>query len=140
MVSHFAAAEISLRQVLDWGFFVEKHTKEIDWEWLLDMLEKFHMKDFFNIINAICVDSLGFVSDLFPEVVFLPELKERVLHDILDPAYGAPEPERWSRRIVYKYRRWQGNAWKQKLCYRENRCVSFLTGMWAHILKPKSLM
>lgn len=31
MVSHFAAAEITLRQVLDWGFFVEKHTKEIDW-------------------------------------------------------------------------------------------------------------
>lgn len=30
MVSHFAAAEISLRLVLDWAFFVEKHTKELD--------------------------------------------------------------------------------------------------------------
>lgn len=34
MVSHFAAAEITLRQVLDWAFFVEKHTKEVDWVWL----------------------------------------------------------------------------------------------------------
>lgn len=49
MVSHFAAAEITLRQVLDWAFFVEKHTKEVDWKWLLEVLEKFHMKEFFNL-------------------------------------------------------------------------------------------
>lgn len=30
MVSHFAAAEISLRQVLDWAFFVEKNGKDVD--------------------------------------------------------------------------------------------------------------
>lgn len=29
MVSHFSASEITLRQVLDWGFFVEKHGKEV---------------------------------------------------------------------------------------------------------------
>ena len=60
MVSHFAAAEISLRQVLDWVFFVEKHGKEIDWEWLEGLLEKYHIKDFYNCINAICVEALGF--------------------------------------------------------------------------------
>lgn len=35
MVSHFAAAEISLRQLLDWAFFVEKNGKDVDWEWLM---------------------------------------------------------------------------------------------------------
>ena len=139
MVSHFAAAEITLRQVLDWAFFVEKHTKEIDWEWLPKVLEKFHMKEFFNLINAICVDDLGFAADIFPTVQFLPELKERVLADILVPAYGAAEPKRFFPRIVYKYCRWQGNAWKQKLCYSESRWESFWTGIWNHLLKPASI-
>jgi len=36
MSSHFAASEISLRQVLDWAFFVEKHNDDIDWSgWLV---------------------------------------------------------------------------------------------------------
>lgn len=139
MVSHFAAAEITLRQVLDWAFFVEKHTKEIDWEWLLGILDKYHMRDFFNLINAICVDDLGFAADIFPTVQFLPELKERVLEDILEPAYGTAEPERFFPRIAYKYHRWQGNAWKQKLCYRESRWSMFWNGIWAKILKPASI-
>lgn len=139
MASHFAAAEISLRQVLDWAFFVKRHTKEIDWEWLFRVLDKYHMRDFFNLINAICVDDLGFAADIFPEVRFVPELKDRVLADILEPAYGATEPSSLFPRIIYKYRRWQGNAWKQKLCYNESRCESFWTGLWAHVLKPSSI-
>jgi len=139
MVSHFAAAEISLRQVLDWAFFVEKHNKEIDWEWLLGILDKYHMGDFFNLINAICVDDLGFRAENFPMIQFMLEFKERVLADILEPAYGTAEPERFFPRIAYKYRRWQGNAWKQKLCYSESRWEMFWMGIWTKILKPNSI-
>lgn len=139
MISHFAAAEISLRQVLDWAFFVEKHTSEVDWKWLDEMLEKFHMKDFVNCINGICVEDLGFSADLFPSVQFLPSLKERVLNDILDPEYETAEPGGLIKRILYKYRRWQGNAWKQDLCYSDSRWSSFWSGIWAKMLKPASI-
>lgn len=139
MMSHFAAAEISLRHVLDWAFFVEKHGKEVDWEWLDRTLVKYHMKDFFNCINAICVEDLGFPVDIFPEVQFVPELKERVLGDILDPEYNAAGPKGLFKRLMYKYQRWQGNAWKQRLCYSESRWSSFWTGIWAKILKPASI-
>ncbi len=139
MVSHFASSEINLRQVLDWAFFVEKHTDEVDWNWLLGVIDKYHMRVFFNLINAICVEDLGFPADIFPEVRSLPELKERVLADIFEPAYGTAEPASFLPRIVYKYRRWQGNAWKQKLCYSETRWSAFWSGVWAHLLKPKSI-
>lgn len=139
MVSHFAAAEITLRQVLDWAFFVEKHTKEIDWEWLLGLLEEYHMKDFFNLINAICVEDLGFSADIFPSVHFLPSLKERVLADILSPEWTAVTPKELPQRIVYKCRRWQGNAWKQRLCYNESRICMFWSGLINHLLKPRSI-
>ena len=139
MVSHFAAAEITLRQVLDWAFFVEKHTKEVDWEWLDDLLEKHHMRDFFNCINAICVEDLGFSPTIFPVVQFLPSMKERVLNDILEPEYTAAEPKGLFKRMAYKYRRWQGNAWKQRLCYNESRWSMFWTGIWAKLMKPASI-
>lgn len=139
MVSHFAAAEITLRQVLDWAFFVEKHTKEIDWKWLEGVLEKYHMKDFYNCINAICVGDLGFNVKIYPQVQFDPIVKEKVLRDILMPAFTADEPEGFVRRIVYKYRRWQGNAWKQELCYGESRSTLFWGGVWKHLLKPRSI-
>lgn len=138
MVSHFAAAEITLRQVLDWAFFVEKHTKEIDWDWLLELLDKYHMREFFNCINAICVEDLGFSATIFPYVQYLPDLKQKVLSDILEPEYTAEEPKGFVRRLVYKYRRWQGNAWKQRLCYNESRWSMFWTGMWSHLIKPEA--
>ena len=138
-VSHFASSNINIRQVLDWGFFVKKYTKDVDWEWLLGLLDKFHMKDFFNCLNAICVDDLGFDTCIFPEIRYLPEMKDKVIEDILNPNYSIEEPVRLIPRLVYKYRRWQGNAWKQELCYSESRWSAFWSGIWGHLLKPKSL-
>ena len=139
MIAHFASVSITFRQILDWAFFVEKHTKGIDWDWLTGVLKEYHMYDFYNIINAICVGDLGFDVNVFPSVQFDPNLKERVLNDIFNPEYVAEEPRNFLKRLVYKYMRWQGNAWKQNLCFPESRASSFLTGLWAHIIKPAHL-
>ena len=139
MVSHFASSEISLRQVLDWAYFVEKHEKEIDWDWLWNVVEKYHMKDFVNCINAICVEELGFGASIFHGVQFIPELKYRVLEDIMSPAFGAEEPKYLIPRLIYKFHRWKGNAWKQDLCYTESRWSTFWSGVWNHLLKPKTI-
>ena len=117
MVSHFVGSNITLRQVLDWAFFVEKHTKEIDWNCLIDLLEKYHMNDFYNCINAICVEDLGFPVEIFKTVQFEPHMKEKVLNDIVDPAFATESPRGFIRRITYKYKRRKGNAWKLELCY-----------------------
>lgn len=139
MVSHFAAAEISLRHVLDWAFFVEKHGVDVDWEWLIYVLKKYHMKEFFDCINAICVDDLGFKIELFAYIQFDPLLKERVLNDIISPAYESASPKNLIPRLIYKYKRWQGNAWKQRLCYSESRFETFIMGLWSKALKPASI-
>lgn len=137
-LSHFAAANITLRQVLDWAFFVEKHTDEIDWDWLKEILGEYHMRAFFDAINAICVENLGFESDIFKGVQFNPELKEKVLSDILEPKFEAKEIKYFIPRWWYRMRRWRGNAWKQKLCYNESRWENFWSGLLAHIKKPIS--
>ena len=137
MVSHFAAAEISLRQVLDWAFFVEKHGKDVDWEWLDGLMEKFGMREFYCIINAICVEDLGFDAVLFRSAPFNSQLKDRVLNDILFPAYGTMEPKSMLAKWAYRYRRWQGNAWKHSLCYSEGRWESLWPLLMSHLMKPE---
>ena len=97
------------------------------------------MMDFYNTINAICVDDLGFDAKNFSDVQFRPELKDKVLNDILFPKYSASEPSSLIPRLVYKYRRWQGNAWKQELCFSESRWSAFWNSVWGHLLKPASL-
>lgn len=141
MASHFAAVDITLKQVLDWAFFVEKHTKEVDWEWLNGILEEFHMREFFNIINAICVDDLGFSKEIFPSIQFLPKLKERVLGDILSPEYDWMDAHRLNLipRMLFKFRRWKSGAWKRKLCYKESDLETFLWGIRSHLLKPATI-
>ena len=136
MVSHFAASEISLRQVLDWAFFVKKHANEINWEWLLELLDIYHMLDFYNCINAICVEDLGFDFNYSHNK---NPLKERVLNDILEPEFGTAEHKNFFKRQMFRYKRWTGNAWKQDMCYNESRWEYFWTGLLAKLMKPSSL-
>lgn len=138
-MTDFAAFYVTLRQVLDWGFHVQKHHKEIDWDWLLSVLNKYHMSDFFNCINAICVEDLGFEVNIFPYVQFNPFLKKAVLDDIMEPKFERESPRHLLPRLIHKYRRWKGNAWKHKMCYNDSLWSGFWSGVWNHLLKPASI-
>ena len=139
LMLHFSTGEITLRQLLDWAFFVEKHSGEIDWKWLENVLDEFGMKELYNVFNAICVGDLGFNVHLFPQVQFSPELKDRVLEDILSPEFGEEMPSGMLKRLLWKWRRWRANEWKHKLCYKESMWSAFWSGVWGHLLKPSSI-
>ena len=135
-MSNFASTGFKLRQLLDWAFFVEKHGEEIDWEWLESQLEHFGMKKLYDVLNAICVEDLGFSVKLFPQVQFQPQLKKRVLNDILTPEFSEKESGGFLSRAVFKYRRWKANAWKHELCFNDSLWSAFWSGVWGHLMKP----
>ena len=135
----FAAGGINFRQILDWAFFVEKHGKDVDWSWLLNLLDDFHMREFFNCINAICVEEFGYDSKIFPYVQFNPFMKDKVLKDILEPEIPNDKPKYLLPRMIWKYRRWKANSWKHQLCYNESMWSAFWRGLWNHLLKPSSI-
>ena len=139
MMMHFAAEGITLRHVLDWGFLAKAHSHEIDWEWLEGVLEQYGMMPAYNIFNAICVENLGFDSNVFPKVQFNPSRKERVLQEIISPEFGRGLPKCFINRVIFKLRRWKANEWKHQLCYRESMHGSFWMGVWNHLLKPSSI-
>lgn len=138
-ISHFVGANINLRQVLDWAFFMKAHHHEIDWPWFMEKLKQFGMTTMFNIFNAICVEDLGFEAAFFHQVQFSPFLKDRVLKEILYPEFCEDLPKRLIPRLVFKFRRWKGSAWKHELCYKESMWSAFWSGVWNHLLKPSSI-
>lgn len=135
-MSNFASTGFQLRQLLDWAFFVEKHYEEIDWEWLESQLEHFGMKKLYDVFNAICVEDLGFDVKLFSQVQFQPQLKKRVLNDVLSPEFSEKESGGFFSRAVFKYRRWKANKWKHELCFNDSLWSAFWSGVWGHLMKP----
>ena len=136
---HFVGTELTFRQVLDWAFFVKRHGKEVDWEMVVGVLEEHGMMPMFNILNAICVEDLGFDPSLFPMIKFDPVVKDRVLKEIFACVYQDDRLEGFLTRQVNRYRRWRDNGWKHDLCYKESRWSAFMMGIWGHILKPASI-
>lgn len=136
---HFVSGEISLRQLLDWAFFVERHTKEIDWGWLEKTLGEYGMMPLYQLFNAICVEDLGFSCQLFPCIQFNPSLKDKVYTEILMPDQVHNGNKVLILRMVGTFRRWKDSAWKHELCYKESMWSSFWYGIWGHLLKPASI-
>lgn len=136
---HFVSGEITLRQLLDWAFFVEKHSKEIDWNWLENILEKYGMTPLYQLFNAICVCDLSFEEVLFPVTQYNIELKNKVLNEIINSQTMGSGPKNLLSRMFFRFRRWRANDWKHHLCYKESMWSAFWSGVWGHLLKPKSL-
>lgn len=136
---HFSTGEINLRQLLDWAFFVQVHGKDVNWNWLDGILEHYGMKSIYGIFNAICVKELGFDAEMFSYVQFDPDLKKRVLNDIVSPEFQCDVPKGFYRRIFFKFRRWKANEWKHELCYKESMWSAFWSGVKNHLLKPASI-
>lgn len=139
LMMHFSAEKVTIRQLLDWAFFVKMHSKDVDWNWLIDCLDKFGMLPAFYIFNSICVNELGFDASLFPLIECDKNIKERVLSEIISPEFDEQMPRKRISRIIYKFRRWRTNAWKHNLCYKESLWSAFWSGVWNHLLKPSTL-
>ena len=134
--AHFAASQMSIRQLLDWGFFVQRYHDKVDWNWIISLLSEVGSLSFFRIINGICVDQLGFSKDYFPKDRDI--LQERVLNDLFEPEFKAIVPAGFISSLVWRYNRWHSNAWKHHLVYPESMNKTFFAQLWTHVLKPHS--
>ena len=138
--SHFAATEIVLRHVIDWGLFVKRYHAAIDWSWLRRVCKEQKMEQFFDAMNVIASDICDIDLSLMPDTTRRAALEQRILNDILKPEFSEKRPEKGLIRIIcFKLRRWWANRWKHRLVYRDGLIHSFITQSWSHILKPKGI-
>ena len=135
--AHFAAAEMHVRHLLDWGTFVQKYHAQVDWAGLETFVESVGMTPIYRILNGICVDYLGFSASAFPSGRDASE--QRVLADVLCPEFTDPCPSFLLSQWLWRYRRWRRGAWKQKLVYPESMFRTFFVQLKSHLMKPAEL-
>ena len=130
-----------MRHLLDWKYFIEKHTQEIDWDTLKQIAEQTNMRRFLDCTNAICIDKLGLPAECVPPFERESKLEERVWCEILQPEFSEPQPKGagYLRSWSYMFRRWWANRWKHRIVYNEGLAKTFFVQVWSHLLKPKSL-
>ena len=140
MGQHFAGEHLNLRQLLDWGFFVRANSQDVDWTATTGFMKEIGLYVFFNQINAICVDYLGFEPNLFPPIERNTELENRSLADTLHPECAQSRPESSLVPIlVFKFHRWWYNRWKHKLVYSDNLFLTFSTLLYSHLIRIRSI-
>ena len=129
---HFAAEGISLRQVLDWSFFVEKHGTQVDWSWLVDRARHYNMHRFLSCIDRISVEQFGFSPSIFPVLESSTTLNEKVLEDILlYHGMTLDEP------FLQKMKRWASRSWQYDICFSDSRLSYLLTSIWGYYGRKK---
>lgn len=136
--AHFAAERMTLRQILDWGTFVQRYHDRIDWEGLAAFVDCIGMRPFMDVINGICVNWLGFPAGCFP--AGRSDVEFRVLEDIFAPEFTDKNPQgHFFGSLWWRYRRWKHNEWKHRLVYPESMLRTFFVQLVAHLMKPASL-
>ena len=118
---HFAVIGISIRHILDWGFFVEKEGTKVDWEWLLERAKYYNMHRFLSCINHICVDYLGFDEKMFPSTVKEETLEKKVLDDIFTNN-NIP----CSTTMMGQIKRWWNHRWQYNICFNDSYLSSII--------------
>lgn len=137
---HFAGSEATLRQLLDWGLFMQHEHDNVDWEIVVSMLKKVGIYRFFQQINAICVDYLGFSESKFPQIERDAALEKRILNDILSPEFSEEKPKGNTIQVIcFKTRRFFANRWKRELVYREGIWSQLWHGSIAHLQRFKTI-
>lgn len=133
--AHFASTEMTVRQVLDWAFFMEKHHREIKWEEYIPYIKQEGMFKFYNLLGLFCMSHLGFDASIF-HGLYSDELIKRFSNEILEPEFKDRENGRLLHSLSVKPRRWWHNRWKNRLCYPDSAWEEFVYGLWAKVLKP----
>lgn len=139
--AHFATEYISLRHLLDWAFFVDKHHSQINWDELYANAEKANMHIFLDCQNAICVNELGFSSEHFPVRKSRPELEKRIFNDIISPEFNEDAPDMRQNFLKYCYvktKRNFANKWKYDITYKESFYSILFRFAWNRIKSPYS--
>lgn len=137
---HFAANSLTLRQALDWAFLARTVRDEATWRAFYADARRMGMTPFVATLNALCTHCLGFPPATFPLTpAFNERLLRRTVEDILHPL-PLGVGKRDLPYLLHRLRLWPRMLWKHRMVYTDSPLSTFLHGLWAHLLKPRSIV
>lgn len=117
---HFTGERVALRQLLDWGLFLQKYVLKVNCSGIIPFLKEIGILTFFNQINAICEDYFGIkFNDRVPKIERNKDLEKRIVGDILHPEFTEKKPEKLFPVLWFKMKRCWYNRWKNPLVNNE---------------------
>lgn len=123
LAGHFVYGGASLKQVLDWAVFVEKHGSSVDFEQVCNLADRAGYGKFLRCLNKIVSARFNVAV---PHCEVSTELVERVWNEIISPDF-----RKVGKGVFDKVLRFFGSRWRYDLVYRENFCLTFFRRSWA---------
>lgn len=140
LAGHFAAGQVTVRDLCDWRMFLQYAGSMVDWTELYSIYRQYNMHHFVSSLQSIMEDYFALTP-----IPGLPReksqaLADRVLNDIIYGEFQEPECKADGlKRLLWKIRRFRANRWKFEIVYSDSRLLSILTNIFSHFLKPKSI-
>ena len=142
MACHFAAARITLRDLVDWTLTCRALQGQVDWERVQRVTDDYGMTAFVSALDGIAERQLGYRPPLRstggPDNVGNIRQLER------DIVYGSPETADKHAdglaRLPWKLRRWKAQAWKRRMVFSDSEPTLLLTSLTSHAEKPQSIL
>ena len=140
MAGHFAAARITLRDLVDWTLTCRALNDKVDWSRVQDIVTKYGMSSFVIALRLVAEHQLGILIPLQlgngPDDMANRDLFER------DVVYGSVDDHAADGigRLGWKFRRWRALAWKRKMVYNDSSASLWLTSLTSHTIKPHSIL
>lgn len=131
------AHDVRLKEAVCWAKVVEEAARQGVQGLCFYALEQMPV---FQLINAICVDYLGFSESSFPQIERVEALEERIINDILSPEFSEEKLKGNTFQVIcFKTRRFFANRWKRELVYLEGIWSQQWHGSIAHLQRFRTI-
>ena len=137
MAGHFAAARITLRDLVDWTLTCRALHDKVDWGKVQDTVSEYGMEDFAAAIGDIAEQRFSISTPL--RFTHDSVAVEKVEHDIV---FGSVDNSTADgiNRLLWKLRRWRSLAWKRRMVYNDSPTELWLASLTSHTMKPQSIL
>lgn len=137
MAGHFAAARITLRDLVDWILTCRALHDKVDWGKVQDTVTEYGMDGFVAAIGDIAEQRFGVDTPL--RFTHDSSAVENVEHDMV---YGSVDNSNADgiNRLLWKLRRWRALDWKRRMVYSDGPTVLWLASLTSHTMKPQSIL
>ena len=124
--AHFISEGLTLKQLLDWAMFLNKHQKDVNWHHFYGFCDRHHLKSFADVTTSIAKNYLGIIITN-EEIQSESPYTERVLHSALydnDYVFGSGKGNWYNRFHLIR------NLWTYRWKYRDIYQMSPLRQLW----------
>lgn len=133
MAIHFAAARITLRDLVDWTLTCHTLQDNVDWEIVLSTINEYGMEHFASALNDISARQLGYAPPL--RLAHNTATTASIEHDIVFGCPNTDSDDDMSGRLKAAIRHWHTLRWKRRLVYNDSAIGLMFGKLDSHLNK-----